>query len=67
MPNYSYVAEFEHGSAQGEVLAEKPAEAKAKAKAMYEGQSRDTGIDKDGNPTFETTVVTNVKVTEIKE
>lgn len=67
MQNFTYIAEFEHGSAQGEVQAVDAKQAKAKVKAMYHGQTRDTGTDEDGNPTTEDTAVTKVTVTPVKE
>lgn len=66
MENYEYVATFKHGLAEGQVLAESAKDAKARVTAMYEGQLRDTGVDEDGNPTREATVVTNVKVSIVK-
>lgn len=66
MENYNYVATFEHGSAEGTIRADSAKEAKAKVTDMYQGLRRDT-IDARGEPTTEATVVTNVKITLVKE
>lgn len=64
MKNYTYTAEFEHGSAQGEVQADNPKAARAKVKAMYHDNAYDTIVD--GEPVVKKTVVTKVTVTLVK-
>lgn len=66
MKNYDYLVEYAHGGAQGTIQALTAEEAKEKAKALYDGLQRDV-VDKKGKVTVETTKVTNVKVTEVKE
>lgn len=62
MQNYKYKAIFEHGGAEGEVLADNSNDAKTKVSAMYSGVSYDTH-DEAGNPIVKQTVVTDVNVT----
>lgn len=66
MPNYAYTVFYAHGSAEGHVRADTPAEAQQKAKDMYHGQSRDT-VDSKGKPVVVRTEVTKVTVKEVKE
>lgn len=66
MENYTYQAEFEHGSAVGEVQATDGDEAKVKVKAMYQDKEYDTQDDK-GEPVVKKVLVTNVTVTLVKE
>ncbi len=66
MQNYSYLAEFEHGSASGEVQAKDPQEASAKVKAMYQNNPYDT-FDANGKPIVAKVEVTAVTVKPVKE
>lgn len=65
MQNYTYTAEFEHGSATGEIQAKNANEAKTKVKDMYHDNQYDTK-DSKGNPIVKKIVVTKITVTIVK-
>jgi hypothetical protein len=66
LKNYTYEAEFAHGSATGEVQATSDQDAKDRVKAMYHDNPYDTE-DAKGKPVVKKVVVTNVTVTLVKE
>jgi hypothetical protein len=65
MPEFTYKVEYEHGIAEGSIVADSKAAAEDAAKAMYQGLEFDT-FDESGNPVRGVTAVTKVTVTKVE-